>query len=276
MFKNKRLNKKYFLVSLIILGSFFVFSLYSGKPDRLEINFLDVGQGDASLIKISNGLIILIDGGPDNTILKQLGNNLNFRQKKINLMIVSHFHDDHVTGLIEILNRYEVEKIIYQTDSPSSEIWEIFLATAQNKSISLITLDRGMQISLADNCLLDLLNPESLGIAEDENNSILVKLNCQGVTALFTGDNNEAVEKALLHSGWNIQSDILKISHHGSKTANSEAFLRQVNPQKAIISVGADNRFNHPSPEVIDRLSGLGIAIYRTDQQGNIKIFSQY
>ncbi len=271
-----RIGKKQVLVSLGIL-SLILFSIFLDQSSsKLEVDFLDVGQGDATLIKISSGPIILIDGGPDNSIIKRLGENMSNQKRQIDLIIISHFHDDHITGLIEVLKRYEVKKIIYQADSPSSKIWEIFLSTVKNKSIPLVTLDEAMQIKFTEDCFLNLLNPESLSIPEDDNNSLLTKLDCDGIKILFTGDNNYKVEKALLDSDWDLSADILKISHHGSKTANSEVFLQQVNPQKAVISVGADNRFNHPSPEIIDRFNNLEIMIYRTDQQGDIHILGQY
>jgi len=275
MLKQKT-TQKYLIISLALLGLFLVSFFYNKQPSKLEIIFLDVGQGDAGLIKVPGGSVILIDGGPDNSILNQLGTNLNFSKRQIDYIIVSHFHDDHVAGLIEVLNRYQVKRIIYQSNSPTSQIWELFLTTAENKNIPLISLDQAMQIKFQEDCFLNLLNPESLNILEDNNNSLLTKLDCLGIKVLFTGDNSYKVEKALLNSNWDIEADILKVSHHGSKTASSEVFLERVNPRLAVISVGIDNRFNHPSPEIMGRLSGLNIEIWRTDQQGDAYILGQY
>ena len=107
----------------------------------------------------------------------------------------------------------------------------------------------------------------------DPNNSLTVKLNCAGAKFLFSGDNSATIEKALLKTGLDLRADVLKASHHGSNSANSEAFLRAVNPKLLVISVGADNKFGHPSPLVLERAASLNINVKRTDQDGSVKIF---
>jgi competence protein ComEC len=243
---------------------------YQTKP---EINFLDVGQGDAILIKTPNGQTILIDGGPDNKVLRRLGESLPFYRRQIDLVIFSHYHDDHVIGLIEILKRYRVQKIIYAASgSEITATAAILLKKAELEKIPVITIDKQASLNLGDDCILDLLNPASLGIKVDPNNSLVVKLNCAGKKFLFSGDNSAIVEKALLNSGFDLAADVFKASHHGSNSANSEKFFRAVGPELLVIPVGADNKFGHPSPKILERAAALGINIKRTDKDGDIKI----
>jgi len=264
-------------LKFIILGSIilcFVILVYlPSNNKRTEINFLDVGQGDSSLIKLRNNKIVLIDGGPDNLVLKRLGENLPFYERQIDFIILSHPHDDHIIGLLEIINRYKVGAIIYVGGENNPELLALLLQRAKDENIKLIDLKNELDINYFSGCFLHLLNPESLGIKEDDNNSIVTKLNCGQLSAIFSGDNNLAVEAALLKTKYDWSASILKASHHGSKTANSEVFLRAVKPGLLTISVGADNRFGHPNQEVLERVKNLQIHIKRTDKIGTIRVF---
>ncbi len=257
---------------LILLITFFI-HLYNIRS-VLEVDFLDVGQGDAILIKTPSNEAILIDGGPDNKVLWRLGENLSFYQRRIDYLILSHYHDDHAVGLIEILKRYRVGHLIYAGGISSSPVITELLDIAQSRKVELIPLDGEFQVSYGNDCRLDLLNPFVLGVKDDPNNSLVARLSCVGRTFLFSGDNSQSVEKILINSDWDIRADILKSSHHGSNSANSELFLRAVNPQFMVISVGADNRFGHPSPRIIELASVLGIDVKRTDESGSVKFLA--
>jgi competence protein ComEC len=265
-------------MSLVIIVPLLLFYT-KNRPQKLEIDFLDVGQGDASLIKLPNKKFILIDGGPDNLVLKRLGESLPFYQRKIDLIIISHFHDDHITGLIELMNRYEISRVIYMRGDEDSggqnspELWKIFMAKARAKKIDLLALESRATIEYFPGCGLKIINPLRLSLKKDANNSLVVKLNCQSLSALFTGDNSLKVENALLKTAEDWSAKILKASHHGSKSANSEIFFQAVRPSLLFISVGVDNRFGHPSPEIIERASRLGIKIKRTDEMGTLRVF---
>lgn len=271
MRKKKHLFRKIStgLILFLILSLF----LFNNSKNSVEIDFLDVGQGDASLIKLPNNKTILIDGGPDNLVLKRLGENLPFYRRKIDLIILSHPHDDHIIGLLEILNRYKVGAIIYVGKEDNPELLALFLTAAKNKKIKLINLKNEADINYSPNCSLHLLNPGSLKVKKDDNNSIVARLDCDSVTALFSGDNNSTVEAALLKTKYDWSAKILKASHHGSKTANSEPFLRMINPSVIVIPVGVDNRFGHPNQEVLKRMKALKMDIKRTDETGTVKIF---
>jgi len=251
---------------LILKSEFFIFS------EKGELVFFDVGQGDSALIKTPSKQLILIDGGPDNLLLRRLGDYLPFYHRRIDVVIFSHYHDDHITGLLELISRYRVNKIIYAPTNFSSPALDGLMKIVDNKELSVELIYGTARLEIDSNCFIDLLNPDSLGIEEDENNSLYARLNCGGQTVLFTGDSDYRAERAVIASGWNVQANILKGSHHGSKTANSMEFLKMVKPKLMVVSVGADNKFGHPHPDVLDRAADLGIDIKRTDEAGNIKI----
>ncbi len=264
----------FYLVLFIILILYFLVSSYFSS-EKLEVDFLDIGQGDSSLIKLPEGQLIVIDGGPDNLVLKRLGENLSFYKRHIDYLILSHYHNDHVTGLLEIINRYQVGTLIYSVDSPLSSTLVSLLKLAKRRQLKIEALSAEAKIIYSDACFLNLINPSILNIKFDPNNSILVRLDCAQKTFLFAGDDNAAVEQAVLRSKWKLRADVFKSSHHGSKTANTKLFLQAIKPQLMSISVGKNNKFGHPSPEVVDRAVKLGIKVLRTDQVGTIKVFSQ-
>jgi competence protein ComEC len=271
-----RRGLKLFL-SLILLAIFsHWFFDYLALNSKLEVDFLAVGQGDATLIKIPGGVNILIDAGPDNLVLRRLGEKLKFSERTIDLVIISHYHDDHASGLVELLKRYKVKKIIYSDYGSSTPLMKIIKETARGKNVSSLILTKALKINFTDDCFLDLLSSGIFGVKNDGNNSLITKLDCRNQKFLFTGDNSLKVEKVLINSGWDLSADVFKASHHGSNSANSEIFLRAVNPKKIIISVGKDNRFGHPSPKVLERAAISGITVYRTDQKGTIYFYSKY
>lgn len=268
--------RKVALVSSAVFGFILIIFIVLGcQNHRLELVFLDVGQGDSTLIKTPDGQTVLIDGGPDNKVLRGLGKNLPFYRRSIDFMILSHYHDDHITGLIEIIKRYQVRTLIYSgQDSDSLLISELLRVVSQYK-VELKVLNGQAGLSFGPTCNLNLLNPTILGIKEDPNNSLVFRLDCDGRSFLLAGDNGSAAEKALLTSGWPLEADIFKASHHGSNTSNGAAFLEKINPRLIIISVGADNRFGHPGSFFLERATALDIPIKRTDIEGDVKIFAK-
>ncbi len=260
-----------FWLSAFLSVVLFIIFLYLNRPTSLELDYFDVVQGDSELIQAPNHKLVLIDGGPDNLVIRRLGENLQFYERKIDYVILSHFHDDHITGLIEVFKRYDIQNFIY-LDSYDSPLLDNLLEIAKFKKIKVIVLKNSAQLNLDKNCFINLFNPNILKIKPDQNNSIVVKLECNKNKFLFSGDNSAIVEKALIDYGFDLRAKVLKASHHGSKTANSEAFLTAVKPVDFIISAGINNRFNHPSPEILERALVFGLKIFRTDKQGTIKI----
>lgn len=278
--KNKRRGKIFrnFLLSIIffIVIAFSFFDFWQEIFSLLKLNsafvvFLDVGQGDAVLIRTPSGKNILIDAGPDNLVLERLGEFLPYFDRRLDYIIVSHAHDDHVNGLKEIFRRFKVDNFIYQSDGESSDFFGGLVENISRRSeTELLSLRKELQLIFSQNCFLKILNPLSLSVPDNGNNSLMVKFDCAGQKFLLSGDNELAVEKALLKSDFDLDSDIMKASHHGSKTSNSENFLKVVSPNYFIVSVGLNNRFKHPADIIIERVKKANINIKRTDLEGNI------
>lgn len=262
-----------FIIIVAIFGIFLIFCLILNVKkyyNKSELVFFDIGQGDSSLIKLPNNRLILIDGGPDNLVINRIGRYLSYYQRQIDYMILSHYHDDHIMGLIETLNRYRVETLIYMEGSKNSDLLEQLISRAKANGTKIVALKNKIELEYSVSCVLKVVNPLIFNISADDNNSLFVSLNCDGLRAILNGDSDVRVEKALIKYGENLKTDIFKASHHGSKTANSEELLGLMDPKYFIISVGKDNRFGHPSLEIVERAEMLKIKIKRTDQDGDI------
>lgn len=267
--------KIFFLLLFFFLSSFSI--LYSLKENKeIKLTFFDVGQGDACLVNIKNQKKIIIDGGPDNLILRELGNEINYFNKKINFVVVSHFHHDHIIGLIEIFKRFEVEYLVYGKNIKQIYPSNLLLLEAEKQNTKIIEVDEEIVFSFEDDCYLRIINPITLsssGLVND-NTSLLSKLDCHGFTFLSAGDNEDEIEEDILGGNLDISAQVFKASHHGSKTSNTRDFLEAIYPDVMVISVGKNNNFKHPSPEVLERAKELEIRLIRTDKLGTIDIFA--
>ncbi len=271
----RRAQKLTIICTAIFFVFIVVFLFLFDFTNNLEVVFFDVGQGDSILIKSPYGQNILIDGGPDNKVLEKLGNNLSWYDKEIDLLIISHPHDDHIIGFIEIVKRYKVNKIIYTGVKHSSPGYLKLLKEIEKKEIPLVVIDQIQNIFLGDNCDLNILYPNESFLDKKvknlNNNSIVSKLDCIGHKFLFTGDAEKEQEEEILNSGVDIKADVSKLGHHGSNTSNTYDFLKTVNPTFAVIQVGADNDFGHPKKSVLDFLDAENIKYFRNDLDGTIK-----
>jgi len=271
---------KIFLFSgiAVIVAAVSLFWFAYSAPKNLAVDFLDVGQGDAILIKAPGGQNILVDGGPDKAVIKRLAENLPWWDKKIDLMILTHPHDDHVAGLIEVLKRYEVKKILYTGVAHNAPNYLAWLKAVRDKKVAMTIIDKAQTINFGADCRLEILSPgESLlgQVVPDLNqSSIVAKLVYGRSEFLLTGDAGEEVEKKLVSGGENLKVEVLKVGHHGSQYSTSEEFLEKVKPAMAVISVGKDNDFGHPNLRIIKRLERVGAEIFRTDLNGTVKVVS--
>ncbi len=271
---------KFYLTILlvVILIAFIAVLLFLPREKNLEVIFLDIGQGDSILIKTPFGQNILIDGGPDKSVLKGLGKNLAWWDREIDLMILTHPHDDHVTGLIEVLKRYKVKKILYTGVTHNAPNYIKWLEVIKEKNIPLVISDKIQKINLGENCFFEIIYPDTSFLNKDvgnlNNSSIVAKLVYRENSFLFTGDIEKETEEVLLKNKANLKADILKVAHHGSDTGSSEEFLERVSPKTAVILVGQDNDFGHPSKRVLIRLEKNDVKIMRTDREGEIKLKS--
>lgn len=254
------------------------FYLISDSDKELKVNFLDVGQGDAILIQTPFGQNILVDGGPDDTVLKRLGGEMLPWDKKIDLMILTHPHADHITGLIDVIKNYQVEKILYTGALHTTPQFLEWLKLVKGRKIPLTIIDRPQTIQLGEKCEIQIIYPfKSLAgqsVANLNNSSIVFKLIYGQTSFLFMGDAESEVEDELIKSGMPLKADVLKVGHHGSSDATSEGFLKMVSPQFAVIEVGRGNDFGHPSGRVIKRLERFGAKILRTDSERTIRLLS--
>lgn len=257
-----------------------IYLFYSFKSwynsDYFRVVFFDVGQGDSALLITPGGETILIDGGPDRKVLRELGRVMPFWQRQIDLLIITHAHDDHVSGLIEINRRYHIKKVAYNNLAFDTPALNALIETFKENIISTMRAEAGAIFKFDNNCSLNIL-AATKEIQKDENDYSIVSLfNCLNKKILFTGDAGIAIENNLLSQNINLQADIIKIAHHGSLTASSLKFLQTVKPQAAVISVGEDNKFGHPSPIVLNRIGDLTVDIYRTDKFGSLEFLANY
>jgi competence protein ComEC len=277
----RRFSPKWLVLPLLIVA-ILVWSVALTLPgDRLHVSFLDVGQGDAILIQTPDGHNILIDGGPDPRRLSlALGERLPFWDRTIDLVVCTQPHADHITGLIEVLERYEVKRVLESGVPYDSSVYREWLRLIEEKGIHYDLARSGQEIDLGNGLKLEVLNPP-FAFFEDtscdvDNNGIVMKLIWKKVSFLFTADIREEAELHLIMQRVNLRSTVLKASHHGSMTSTIPQFLAAVGPEVAVISVGAANPFGHPSHEVVERLAHrVGIDnVYRTDRHGSVELIT--
>jgi len=282
--KSKRFSK--FFISFLVLGVFFVWQPILGGffSDLLEITFFDVGEGDSILISppifqgiLKNRLQILIDGSPEGDIAEKIARGMPFFDKKIELIILTHPDKDHIGGLFEVLERFKVECVLMPKIDGIKEEKEILISfekLLKEKNVKILTAREGQKLSFSDKSSFLIFWPPPNLISKDTNDfSIVTKFSFGQIDFLFTGDAPKKVEYQLLAKNFDIQSEVLKIAHHGSRFSTSKYFLEKVSPQVAVISVG-ENSYGHPAQEVLDLISKYGIKLFRTDKIGDIKIFS--
>jgi competence protein ComEC len=262
------------------------------EPQYLKVDFLNVGQGDSAFIQTPEGHQILIDGGPDSSVLGKLSSLMPFWDKTIDIVILTHPEKDHMMGLLDVLQKYKVDYFLWTgviKDDAENKQLAVLLDKAQAPQGSflaslsgigptkVLSASAGGEIK-AGNVLIDILYPfENLAGKELKNTSndtcVVSKLIFGKNSFLFTGDISSVAEKELVNSGENISSDILKVAHHGSKYSTSDLFLENVKPEIAVIEVGK-NSYGHPTPEVLQRLEKFGIKMFRTDKDGDVKFVS--
>ncbi len=272
---SKRL-KYYFLGLLFLLALFVWYAVFSETRGGLLVVFLDVGQGDAIFIESPNGNQVLLDAGPNKSVLRELSKIMPFYDRSIDMIIESHPDKDHIGGFIEVLKRYDVALAIEPGVGSDTAVYQELNKVIGQKGIQKILARRGMRVNFGDGARLDILFPDrDVSGLETNTASIVAKVVYGDTSFLLTGDSPKAIENYLASFyGDNLKSDILKAGHHGSKTSTSEIFLGYVSPQYAIISAARDNPYGHPHEEVVDLLNRFEIPILSTADLGSIKIKS--
>ena len=275
--KNKKLVI-YILLGLVVFNVFAWYNVFNISSSQfLELVFFDIGQGDAIFIETPQKYQILIDGGPDALVLKKLTQEMPFGDNEIDLIILTHPDSDHITGLISVLERYKVDNIIYTGVVKDTTKYKKFKDLIEKQDAKIIIAEYGQRIKVGQ-VVLDILYPfENLynkEVSNVNNSSIVMRMSFKENSFLFTGDIVKKGENEILERRIFLDSDVLKVAHHGSKTSSVKDFVEAVSPLIAIVQCGRNNRFGHPHQETIETFEEFEAQILRTDTNGDIKIIS--
>lgn len=241
------------------------------RANALEVHFIDVGQADSILIKTSSSSM-LIDGGNNSDADKVVKYLESKGIRKLDYIIGTHPHEDHIGGLDEVVNTFEIGKIIMPKVQTNTKTFESLLNAIKNKGLKVTTAKSGLQFELDSKTKGEVLSPIDDKYDEINDYSAVIKLTYGNTAFLFMGDASTLVEKEMLEKGVNLRADVLKVGHHGSKYSTSDDFLKAVSPKYAVISVGIDNAYNHPHEETLKKLRSINP--FRTDKDGTIIITS--
>ena len=243
------------------------------KPsDKLKVYFFDIGQGDSVFIDSPTHGRVLIDGGPNRSVLSELGKVLPFYDKRIDVVIETHPDKDHIGGLPEVVKRFKVGAFLEPGVESENSIDDELKSRLDERGIPQLLARRGMTIDFGDGAKLYILFPnQDVSRWETNDASIIAKLVYGDKSFLFTGDAPVKVENILMSMDSEIiDSDVLKVGHHGSRTSTSELFVERVSPEYGIISAGKDNSYGHPHEEVINNLNKFAVKILNTANLGTI------
>ena len=278
--------KKIFLILLVLIGVSGCTQLDLNIPNsnalendkdfvvnenQVIAHYIDVGQGDASFIELPNGEVMLIDAGIASSSEKIIDYIKNLGYNRIDYVVATHPHADHIGGMAEVIEAFDVGAIYMPKAVSTSKTYENLLETIKNKGLSVKTGKVGVSVLQEEDLTIEMLAPNQDKYSSLNNYSIVLKITYGNTSFLYTGDAEELSEKEIMG---NVEADVLKVGHHGSDTSSSEEFLKRVNPKYAVISVGEDNRYDHPASSTIKKLEKYTDHIYRTDLNGTVVVTS--
>lgn len=242
----------------------------------LQVHFLDVGQGDAIFIQTPDGVEVLIDGGANSGVLSALSQHMSFFDRNIDMVVGTHPDKDHIGGLVDVLGRYTVSSILTTENESDSAAYAAYTAAVQAEGAAVTYARRGQLFTLGASTTLEVLFPETDTTDMESNaSSIVLQLRYGETEVLLTGDAPKRIEEYLvLTQGEHLQSDVLKVGHHGSRTSTAQMFLAEVQPEFAVISAEKNSRYGHPHVEVTDMLFNQRVKTYSTAQEGTISFRS--
>jgi len=249
--------------------------LARSAEDDLKVYFLDVGQGDSTLIVTNDGRKILIDGGPSEKVIEELGKVLPFWVNDIDLMIASHGDADHITGLVDVVERYKVKRFAYSGVSKDTLVFNRLFELLQASGTEIIQVRDNDDLKIGCCFNIDILWPKSGDISNLEQNDTSVSFiaSYNKFDMYMAGDLSAKYEEEMLKDELT-DVELMKISHHGSRSSTSEKLLTMVTPEIAVIPVGKDNRYGHPHKEVVKLIEEKRIKFYRTDLSGIVTVSS--
>jgi competence protein ComEC len=256
------------VIGVLVVANIVVFSL--AAPRVLTVSFFDVGQGDAIFIESPTGVQMLIDGGVDRSALRALGKRMGFFDRTIDIVVATHPDADHVGGLVDVFERYDVGLFIESGVHHDTTITAALERAVREKEVARVMGKEGMRIALGKGVYVDILYPEETIPSRESNAGSLIMRVVYGEHAfMLTGDAPAAIEGMLVSRyGTLLESDVLKAGHHGSHTSSNEYFVRAVRPEYVIYSRGCDNRYGHPAPRVVDTFTQVGAKAFDTCENG--------
>lgn len=265
------------LVLLVLNVAVFAY-LYRPAVSELTVSFLDVGQGDAILVEGPTGIEMLIDGGKDRSVLRQLPRVMGPLDRSIDVVIATHPDADHIGGLPGVLSRYSVRRFFESGKEGETSIYESLVVSVDREpGLEEGLLRNGMRIHLGGGAYADILHPEEnvAQLRETNDASIIMRVVYGDTEFMLTGDAPLwAEDRVVRRYGTMLESDVLKAGHHGSKTSTSAAFLEAVDPGVVVVSAGKDNSYGHPHGDVVARIRESGAALVSTMESGTITFVS--
>ena len=277
MFKiNKKEKIKFGIIGTLILINIFIYSFFisSYNPHKLKVVFLNVGQGDAIFVETPSRKQFLIDAGYNNLVLGGLGREMPIFDRSLDAIFISHPDSDHIGGISEVLKSYSVKSYFDSGVVSDSALYNTVGSELSLKKISTSTLSSSDIIDFGDGVFMEIFWPETDLFEKDgdtNKGSLVAKIIYGNTSFLLEGDAPQSVEKVLIFkNGKELDSDVLKVGHHGSKTSSMEAFISAVSPAFSIISAGKDNKFGHPNIETLDILNNVKTKILETFVSGDI------
>jgi competence protein ComEC len=268
--------KLYFILFLVFINVLVFYAVTHTSQDKMLVDFLDVGQGDAIFVTAPGGVQMLIDGGPNNSVLRELGLVMPFYDRSIDVVVATHADQDHIGGLVEVLKRYNVGLVVLNNTTSTSAVYAEFTDLIKAKNIKKEIIIKPEIIALGSEVEFDILFPNQNTAGWETNDSSIVgKLIYNENSVLLTGDSPLAVEKYIVGKYGNfLKSDVLKAGHHGSKNSNSDIFVSTALPDFTVISAGLDNRYGHPAPEALAVLNKYKTIILETLGGGMVRFES--
>ena len=264
------------LLVLVVVPVVLLLTTQEQDRTHLTVTFFDVGQGDAIFVETPDGVQLLIDGGPDGGVVKDLAGVMSFFDRTIDMVIGTHQDLDHIAGLIDVFAQYQVEHIVLTEGEGGSGAARRYVADTENEGAELTYARAGQIITLGASTTLHILSPSTDTSNWDSNtSSVVVLLQYGDVGFMLTGDAPEGIEEYLVQQyGDALEAEVLKLGHHGSDTSSAPSFLLAVAPRFAVVSAGRDNRYGHPHTDVLERVSQYTNAEVVSTQEGSVTFMS--